>query len=155
MRSQEVRAGFTLIELLGVLALLGIIFSILALNVQGLNNDAESAASILSGALIQSRTQAMSDSVAVRATLSGNALVFATNTTCTATTGWTAISTIGAPLPAGVKLSIDLPTVTTWQACYSARGELPTPPGAALRIVDSRLRQRTLTLYMAGSVQIQ
>ncbi|GGR26644.1 hypothetical protein GCM10008957_42640 [Deinococcus ruber] len=150
-------AGFTLIELLAVMAILGVIFSIVALNVRGLNNDAESAASILSGALIQARSQAMSNSAAVRATLSNNVLVFTTNTTCTATTSWTAVSNITAPLPNGVTLSIATatPAVTTWQACYTARGELPTPPGAALVIRDSRNRQRRLTLYLTGSVQVQ
>ena len=139
------------------MALLGVVFSIVALNVRGLNNDAEAAASILSGALIQARTQAMSNSAAVRATLAGNALVFTTNAACTATTGWTAVSNIVAPLPAGVTLSIAavLPPVSTWQACYTARGELPTPPGAALLVRDARNRQRSLTLYLAGSVQTQ
>ena len=150
MRLRSLNAGFTLVELLVVMAILGVVLGIVALNVKGLNNDAETAASIVSGALIQARSQALSNSAAVRVTLASSTLTFTTNDTCGATSGWTAVSNIVAPLPGGVTLSGG----SNWQACYTARGELPTPP-ASLVIQDSRNRQRTLTLYLAGSVQIK
>ncbi|MFK7604183.1 GspH/FimT family pseudopilin [Deinococcus sp. SM5_A1] len=144
--------GFTLTELLVVMAIIGILTSMAALNVRGLNNDAEAASSILSGAFIQARTQAISTTSAVRVTPSdARTLTFERSPRCDAST-WTALPNINATLPDRVTVT---GTGTPWRVCFTTRGELPTLPPSTLRMTDERGRSRTLTFYLTGSVANQ
>ncbi len=150
---QSSRQGFTLIEILVVMAIVGILTSLVALNVRGLNNDAEAASSILSGAFLQARTQAISTSSAVRVTLKdARTLTFERSARCDAADSWAAVGNVTATLPDGVSVS---GSGSPWRVCFTSRGELPTLPPGTLRITDERGRSRTLTFYLTGSVVAQ
>jgi prepilin-type N-terminal cleavage/methylation domain-containing protein len=150
------RAGFTLIEVLVVMAILGILLTLVALNVKGLNNDAEAAGSIVSGAFVQARTQALSTTSAVRVTLTGpRVLTFETNARCSDTTPWTTLTDISTSMPDGVNITAPGAAPLPWKVCFTSRGELPTLPPSVLKLTDARARTRTLTFYLTGSVDNQ
>jgi prepilin-type N-terminal cleavage/methylation domain-containing protein len=149
-------AGFTLIELLVVMAILGIVLTLVALNVKGLNNDAEASGSIVAGAFVQARTQALGTTSAVRATLTGpRVLTFETNVRCGDPSGWTALTNINTTLPDGVNITAPGAVTLPWQLCFTSRGELPNLPPSVLKLTDTRSRSRTLTFYLTGSVDTQ
>ncbi|MFB9993202.1 Tfp pilus assembly protein FimT/FimU [Deinococcus oregonensis] len=152
----HVSAGFTLIEVLVVMAILGILLTLVALNVKGLNNDAEAAGSIVSGAFVQARTQALSTTSAVRVTLTGpRVLTFETNNRCGDTAAWTPLTNINTSLPDGVNITAPGAATSPWRVCFTSRGELPTLPPSVLKLTDARARSRTLTFYLTGSVDTQ
>ncbi|THF71503.1 prepilin-type N-terminal cleavage/methylation domain-containing protein [Deinococcus sp. Arct2-2] len=149
-------AGFTLIELLVVMAILGLLLTLIALNVKGLNNDAEASSSIVAGAFVQARTQALGTTSAVRATLTGpRALTFETSARCGDTTGWTTLNNVNTTLPDGVNITAPGAATLPWQVCFTSRGELPNLPPSILKLTDARARSRTLTFYLTGSVDTQ
>ncbi|AWN23203.1 hypothetical protein DKM44_08170 [Deinococcus irradiatisoli] len=141
--------GFTLIEMLVVLAILGVLLTIGIFSVQGLHNDAGSAAAILKASFVETRAQAMATSSARRIVLSGGALNYARNDACTSGSGWSALA---APaLPDGVQLS----AAPGWSICFTPRGSLQTVPTSALGIVDRRQRTAAVQVYLTGSVVSQ
>ena len=145
----QAQQGFTLIELIIVMAILGILFTLGILSVRGLQNDAGSAATILKASLIETRTQALSTTSARRVSLIGGALVYERNTSCPATTGWTALTS--PELPEGVTLSA--PTaIGNWKVCFTSRGTLQAAPTGDLKMTDRRNKSRTITVYLTGSV---
>jgi len=148
--------GFTLIEVLVVMAILSVLMTVVALNIKSLNDDAEAAGSIVSGAFVQSRTQALSTTSAVRVTLTNTqALTFETSARCSDTTSWTVLTDINASLPEGVTLTAPGATTLPWRICFTSRGDVSALPPSALKLTDLRARTRTLTFYLTGSIDIQ
>lgn len=138
------------------MAIMGILLALVALNVRGLNNDAEASSSIISGAFVQARTQALGTTSAVRVTLTGpRVLTFETSARCSDTTGWTALTNIDTSLPEKVNITAPGATTLPWQVCFTSRGEVPTLPTSVLKLTDDRARTRTLTFYLTGSVDTQ
>ncbi len=144
--------GFTLIEMLVVMAILGVLLSIAVLNVQGLNNDAGSAASILKASLIEARTEAISTSSVRRFVLNKqNQLLYQRGDSCSQAGGWIRLDT--PTLPDGIEL--DDQNKKNWKVCFTTRGTLSDVPISDLTITDSRKRTRSITVFLTGSVTSQ
>lgn len=138
------------------MAIISVLLTVMALNIKGLNNDAEAAGSIVSGAFVQARTQALSTTSAVRVTLSSaRSLTFETNAQCSDTAAWTTLTDINAALPEGVTLTAPGAATLPWRICFTSRGEVSALPPSVLKMTDLRARTRTLTFYLTGSVDIQ
>jgi len=145
--------GFTLLELILVMVVLGILFTIVAVNVKGLHNDADSAASAVAASLVQARTQAFSTTSAVRVTLTDpDSLLFETNTACSVKTGWTTLSNITPDFPPGVILTPVPAIKAPWSVCFTTRGDLILPAPSTLTVSDASKHNRVLTVYLTGSV---
>lgn len=146
-------AGYTLFEMLVVIAIIGILFGIVAINVNGLHNNADTAASTVTSSLIQARTTAISTTSSIRVTLSSpTVLLFETNTGCSKTTGWTSLSGISPSFNPGVSVTPGTTLAGNWSICFTNRGELLLPAPATLTVKDTEKHSRSLTVYLTGSV---
>lgn len=145
--------GYTLFELLMVMAIVGIFIGIVAMSVKGLHNDADTAASSVTAALVQARTTAFSTTKAVRVKLSSpTTLLFESNTTCSAITGWTPRNDIAVTFNTGVTVTPTTALATLWNVCYTTRGDLLTAAPSTLTVADNANHSRVLTVYLTGSV---
>ena len=85
------RRGFTLIEFLVVVAVIGIVAAIAALDVRPLNNEARNAASEFASTVRQTRARAMATTSAYRLVLVANdRVVVETRATCDGSETWVA-----------------------------------------------------------------
>lgn len=152
----QVTGGFSLLELLIVMAVIGILVGIAAVNVSNLRRPADEAARGASVLLKTARARAIATTAAVRVQRPANSRTyeFALGASCQATT-WTPQAEQQYPLPSDV--TITAPT-TAWTVCFNSRGTIDVPAGTTLAPVtftDKKGRQRTLTVYAGGAAEIK
>jgi len=151
----HVEQGFTLFELLLVMVVAGILFTMTAVSVKGLHNDADSAASAVSASLLQARTQAFSTTSAVRVTLTdADSLLFEINSACSVKTNWAVLNNITPDFPTGVMITPTATLKTPWSVCFTTRGDLVLPAPSPLVVSDASKHNRLLTVYLTGSVNM-
>lgn len=151
------QTGFTLLELLVVMAVVGILMGVAAVNVSNLRQPADEAARMLASTLGFSRARAIATTAAVRVQrrTGERSFVVASASSCAATgSGWTEWPDRTLTLPTDVQ--IDGKTAA-WTVCFSSRGVLPAGSAApdVLTFVDKRSRTRSLQVYVGGAVVIR
>lgn len=144
--------GLTLVEVLVTLALLGIAFSILALNLRPFYDPLSDAVSRTEGFLKQARAKAMATTSAYRVSLSGGEWSTAYAGTCKSGS-FTPDPSLRVTLPEGITA-----TLTGGNAlCFTSRGLLVVLGGSgtgepAITLRDGRGRVRTLRVLLGGGV---
>jgi type II secretion system protein H len=151
MHVQSRRRGFTLIEFLVVVAVIGIVAAIAALDVRPLNNEARNAASEFASTVRQTRARAMATTSAYRLVLVANdRVVVETRATCDGSETWVAEPRLefsardGTRLVAGASVGDEI-------ACFSSRGIATADPDLTFR--DGRGREATVTILAGGAVR--
>jgi prepilin-type N-terminal cleavage/methylation domain-containing protein len=144
--------GFTLIEVIVVLAVLGIVGAIVALNLRGFSHPLQDGATQLSGILKQSRAKAMATTSAYRVapeTAGSNHLIALTAPACnSASSAWTLDAELNADIPTGVALSV---TKGSWPTCFDSRGFSATNQEFSLS--DGKGGSLSVELLLGGAVR--
>ena len=143
-----------MIELLAVVAIVGILAGIAALNVGRLRQPADEAARALNSPLSVARARAISTTSAVRVQRleSSKQYTVQTAATCGATT-WTSLPTLTFTLP--IDVTVNQPA-TKWTACFTSRGVLDEAAALpSVTMTDQRARSRTLTVYTGGALEVK
>lgn len=153
----EGKHGFTTIELLIVIAIVGIIGGIMALNLRPFSNHAENGANALAAGLKQARARAMSTTSAYRLVYtSSTELTASYANTCGAAT-WTADPRFDVSIDDTAWVEIDGVTaddaVGDVVACYNSRGFAET--SSLLNVTDTRGRARTVEIFVGGGVVVE
>lgn len=142
--------AFTLTEALVVLGITGIILTVGAINLRGLNNPLQDGASQLEGFFKQTRSKAMATTSAYQVrTESAGRLVAEYAANCNAAT-WTADPRLTLELPAGVKVS-GTNSPVTWPVCFTSRGL--ANKNLIVTLSDAKNRTRQLEVMLGGGVR--
>lgn len=150
--------------MLVVLAILGIVFGIAALNLRPLGGDLESAANNLAGLIRQGRSKAMATTSAYSLVWPGESGVQEFNfeygnNNCRFDADppagyWTRDPKLNFELPDNVELTgSDEPDAGQWLLCFNSRGISSTTP--KLVLTDDRGVSRTLQVFAGGMVEIE
>lgn len=158
------RQGLTILELLIVIAILGIVFAIAALDVRPLNNDARNAANEIASAVNLTRARAMSTTSAHRLVV-GSPAELRTDAAvgCDDTSGWTEEARLATPLSGSAEIvevspsgrDADFAEVAAGDVllCFDSRGLGDASP--AIRIRDDRGRAAVVDVYAGGGVELR
>lgn len=140
--------GFTLLELLVVILILGILLSIVGINLTKLRNPAREGQALTSATLKTIRARAIATTSAYRMTLSTDKLSLQadTATDCSSTT-WTRKALYDMTLPDKAAFQN-----TAWIVCFNSRGTISTLPALPLTVTDSNNHQYGLQAYLGGAI---
>lgn len=144
--------GFTLVEIIVVLAIFAILAGIAALNLRGLQDPLQEAATNVAGLMKQSRAKAMATTSAYRvkvSTTNTRDLVTESAIRCSDTTGWTADTALSTELPKGISMSVSQGSLPT---CFDPRGL--GSQDLILTFTDSKGRSMKVEVMLGGAVRI-
>jgi prepilin-type N-terminal cleavage/methylation domain-containing protein len=157
------RHGFTLLELLILLAVLGIVFAIAALDVRPLTNDARNAATELASAVRLTRSRAMATTSAHRLVVDGpSSLRVEAAVGCDdPEDDWAVEDRFGTTFSGGATLQEiaqgggDPAPAASGDVllCFDARGLADASPTVLLE--DGRGRSATVDVYAGGGVELR
>ncbi len=148
--------GFTTVELLIVIAIIGILATIAALNLRPFSNHAENGANAISAGLKQARARAMATTSAYRLVYASPTELEASYATSCDAGSWTREPTydIAVEDTAQIELSGD-DSSDGWElvACYNSRGFAEA--SRLITVVDNRDNTRTVEIFVGGGVVIE
>lgn len=148
--------GFTTIELLIVLAIIGILAAIVALNLRPLSNHAENGANAIAAGLKQARARAMSTTSAYRLVFASPTRIEASYANSCSATAWTAEPAFDIAVEDSAWVEIDGAgddAAGVVVACYNSRGFADA--STRLSVQDERGRSRTLEIFVGGGVVVE
>ena len=151
--SRNVR-GFSLVELLIVLAVVGVVLAIAALNLRPLGAPLDQAANGLAGSLRQARTKAMATTSAyrVRPTSPTRVITERANRCGADTDAWTNVPGMTFELEGNIVLAAD-----DWEVCFTNRGMARANSGGdsvEVAHASDSSRTRNVTTLLAGGVRV-
>ena len=158
------RRGLTLLELLILIAVLGIVFMIAALDVRPLHNEARSAANELASAVRLTRARAMATTSAHRLSVgTPSELRMEAAIACDDAAGWAEETRFVTALSGSAELTRVSPTgldadfadAATGDVllCFDPRGLADASPTVELR--DARGRTALVDIYAGGGVELR
>lgn len=146
--------GFTLLELLTVLAIIGILLGVTAMNLSGFQRPALSDARSLASTVKAARSAAIASTgaVQVRFDTATRTLSARRGASCAATT-WTNL-----PASSRVELNPKVVMLTPlrpdpWQVCFDSRGVADSAPTLQLRDQNGTTVY-TLAVFLGGAVKV-
>ena len=140
--------GFTLFELLIVLAVLGTLIGMAALNLRALDSPLQNGTSQLLGFLKQVRAKAIATTLVYKVEPSSTTqLITKYAESCSALT-MTTDADLTLDLPKGVSL-----TSTTWSVCFNTRGLADN--NITVTLMDSKGKTKTVEVFLGGGVRVQ
>jgi len=141
-------AGFSLIEMLVVLAILGILLSIMGLNLRPFADPLQDSAARIEGFLKQTRAKAMATTSAYRIHY-GSGFLYAERAHRCTDTQWTPDPKLRMQLPDRVSVNWG----GSQPVCITSRGYATASRTVVL--TDDRGRQKRVTLLIGGAVRVQ
>ncbi|EFI36241.1 hypothetical protein Dthio_PD3698 [Desulfonatronospira thiodismutans ASO3-1] len=146
--------GLTLIELLVILAILGIIISIMGMNLRPFGNDLENATQETAGFFKQTRVKAISSTSAYRVIFNtDNHLIVEHAIFCKDEEGWQRDAKLDLELREGVVFNSKDFTNEEVLLCFNSRGF--STENIELEIVDAKNNSKALEVYLGGAVVIK
>ncbi len=158
------RRGLTLLELLVLIAVLGIVFAIAALDVRPLHNEARSAANELASSVRLTRARAMATTSAHRLVVGGaSELRIEAAVACSDAGGWaeeerfvtrlSGTAEIVELSPSGLEADYEAAAAGDVLLCFDPRGLADASP--TVRIQDRRGRTAEVDVYAGGGVALR
>ena len=145
------RRGLTLVEAMVVVAVIGILAGIAALDVRPLNNEARNAASEFAATVRQARARAMATTSAYRLVLASESrVVVQTRASCSGSGAWTEEPRLELRMRDGTRLAAGA-AVGDEIVCFSSRGIAASDPD--LTFSDDRGRVAVVTILAGGAVR--
>ena len=142
------RQGFTLLELLVVVAIMGILLGIGALNLRPLSNDLQNDTNLVVGIFKQARVKAVATTSGYRIVKkSGTRLIAEYSNSCTGTT-WIEDSRLTVNLEHDTRIQGSNGTLT----CFSSKGLATTNPTLDLKNGN---KTRQIEVFLGGSVEVK
>jgi len=144
------RAGFTIIELLVIIAIIGILASIAALNLRPLHNEARAAANDFAGSVKQVRGRAMVTTSAYRLVyVAPDRVVVQWRRACGGSETWTPEARFDLELRDGT--TIDGLADGAQLLCFNSRGITEQSPTVTFR--DAQGRTASIEVFAGGGVR--
>ena len=149
-RNRRSNAGFSLIEMIVVLAVMGTLMGIAALNLKPFADPLHDAVARLEGFAKQARSKAMANTLAYRIFVT-DGRVYAKYAYRCSDAHWTIDPKLDMKLPSGVSVR-PTPPGRNW-VCFNSRGY--TSRSRAWKLQDTRGRSKKVTVFMGGAVKVQ
>jgi len=144
------RTGFTIIELLVIIAIIGILAAIAAINLRPLHNEARAAANDFAATVKQARGRAMVTTSAYRLVYEApDRVMVQWRTTCGGSETWTPETRFDLQLRDGT--TIDGLVDGSELLCFNSRGVTDQSPTVTFR--DALGRTATIEVFAGGAVR--
>lgn len=144
--------GFTLVEVLIVIAIIGILAAVAALNLRPLANDALNAANQVASGMRQARARAMSTTSAYRVIYISPTEMRVEYANNCGSASWTAEPRYDFSFPPQASVTVVGVDPGEVLVCFNSRG-LATR-SVVFDVVDERGRSRTVELFVGGAIAI-
>lgn len=142
-----------MVEVLVVIAIIGIVAGIAALDVRPLSNDALNAANEVAATVRLARARAVATTSSYRVVLeSQSVLRVETRRTCGGSASWVEESALRRELASGVVVT-DPSEAGQELVCFNSRGIGDADP--IVRVRDARARESSVEVFAGGSVRVQ
>ena len=143
------RQGFSLVELIVVVAVLGVLLGIGALNLRPLSGDLQNDANLVAGIFKQARVKSVATTSGYRIVkVSDTRLVAEYSNTCSGTV-WTEDTKLGVALEHDARIAGENGTLV----CFSSKGTATSNPTVSLS--DDEGKTARVEVFLGGSVEVK